>query len=119
MLGLFGPGSVVNVGHHMRPQLSRSRNLWSCEPILLSIAHELAERRVVPDVTRTHLGTETLPERKGEDMSALRRLRIFWILWVATIVLACSSDAGAQTSYKVTDLGREGGEKAAGALSVN
>jgi probable HAF family extracellular repeat protein len=39
-----------------------------------------------------------LPERKGEDMSALRRLRIFWIPWVATIVLACSSDAVAQTS---------------------
>jgi hypothetical protein len=26
---------VVNVEYHMLPQLSRSRNLWSCEPILL------------------------------------------------------------------------------------
>jgi len=38
-------------------------------------------------------------------MSALRRLRNFWIPWVAMIVLGCFSDAFAQTSYKVTDLG--------------
>jgi len=38
-------------------------------------------------------------------MSTLRRLRNFWIPWVTTIVLACCSDALAQTSYKVTDLG--------------
>ena len=38
-------------------------------------------------------------------MSALRRLRNFWIPWVAMIVLGCFSDAAAQTSYKVTDLG--------------
>jgi probable HAF family extracellular repeat protein len=52
-----------------------------------------------------HLGTETLLGRKGEDMSALRRLRNFWILWVTTVVLACFSNAVAQTSYRVTDLG--------------
>jgi probable HAF family extracellular repeat protein len=38
-------------------------------------------------------------------MSALRRLRNFWIPWVAMIVLGCFSDAVAQTSYKVIDLG--------------
>ena len=38
-------------------------------------------------------------------MSTLRRLRNFWIPWVTTIVLACFSDAVAQTSYTVTDLG--------------
>ena len=38
-------------------------------------------------------------------MSAVRRLRNFWILWVATIVLACFSDAVAQASYKINDLG--------------
>ena len=38
-------------------------------------------------------------------MSTLRQLRNFWIPWVATIVLACFSDAVAQVSYKVTDLG--------------
>jgi probable HAF family extracellular repeat protein len=38
-------------------------------------------------------------------MSTLRRLRNFWIPWVATIVLACFSNAGAQTSYAITDLG--------------
>ena len=38
-------------------------------------------------------------------MSALRRLRNFWILWVTTVVLACFSNAVAQTSYRVTDLG--------------
>jgi len=38
-------------------------------------------------------------------MSELRPLRNFWILWVTTIVLACFSNAVAQESYKVTDLG--------------
>jgi len=36
-------------------------------------------------------------------MSTLRQSGNFWILWVATIVLACFSDAVAQTSYTVTD----------------
>ncbi len=44
--------------------------------------------------------------------------RNFWIPWVA-IVLACFSDAGAQVRYKVTDLGREKGQNAACAMSVN
>ena len=35
----------------------------------------------------------------------LRQLGNFWILCVTTIVLACSSNAVAQASYKVTDLG--------------
>ena len=38
-------------------------------------------------------------------MSALRQSRNFWILWVTTVVLACCSNAVAQVSYKVTDLG--------------
>jgi probable HAF family extracellular repeat protein len=38
-------------------------------------------------------------------MNTLRQLRNFWILWVMTMVLACFSNAVAQTSYKVTDQG--------------
>jgi probable HAF family extracellular repeat protein len=38
-------------------------------------------------------------------MITLRQLRNFWILWVATMVLACFSAAVAQASYKVQDLG--------------
>src|SRR5215469_3977868 len=38
-------------------------------------------------------------------MSAVRPLRNFCIPWVTTIVLACFSNAGAQASYEVTDLG--------------
>lgn len=38
-------------------------------------------------------------------MSVSKRLRYFWVAWVATMVLACSSSAFAQASYKVTDLG--------------
>jgi len=38
-------------------------------------------------------------------MSALRRLRNFWVPWVAMIILGCFSEAAAQTSYKVVDLG--------------
>jgi probable HAF family extracellular repeat protein len=52
-------------------------------------------------------------------MRTLRRLRNFWILWVTTIVLACFSDAGAQASYKVTDLGAEGSDNLGCAMSVN
>ncbi len=37
-------------------------------------------------------------------MSVIRRLRISWILWVTTIVLACLSNAVAQARYKIIDL---------------
>src|SRR5215472_11827323 len=46
-----------------------------------------------------------LYRRKRGDMNTFRQLRNFWIPWVTTIVLACFSDAVAQTSYTVTDLG--------------
>lgn len=38
-------------------------------------------------------------------MSAVRRVQDFCILWVTTVVLVCFSNAAAQESYKVTDLG--------------
>ena len=38
-------------------------------------------------------------------MNTRRQLRNFWIAFVATMVLTCFSDAAAQTSYKITDLG--------------
>ena len=40
-------------------------------------------------------------------MSTLGKLRNFWIPLVATIILACFSDAVAQVSYKMTDLGTD------------
>ncbi|MHB8214973.1 MAG: hypothetical protein ACYDDS_02735 [Candidatus Sulfotelmatobacter sp.] len=49
----------------------------------------------------------------------LRRSRSLWILWVTTIVLACFSNAVAQTNYKVTDLGAEGNDNLGCAMSVN
>jgi probable HAF family extracellular repeat protein len=52
-------------------------------------------------------------------MSAVRRLRNSWIPWVTTIVLACFSNAVAQASYKVTDLGSEGTDNLGCAMSVN
>jgi probable HAF family extracellular repeat protein len=52
-------------------------------------------------------------------MSAVRRLRNSWILWVTTIVLACFSNAAAQASYKVTDLGAEGNANLGCAMSLN
>jgi len=42
MFGLLCHVIVVNVERHMLPQLSLSRNLWSCEPILLSTARALS-----------------------------------------------------------------------------
>jgi len=38
-------------------------------------------------------------------MNTLRHLRNFWILWATTFVTACASNAFAQQSYKITDLG--------------
>jgi probable HAF family extracellular repeat protein len=52
-------------------------------------------------------------------MNTLRRLRNFWILWVSTLVLACFSNAFAQVSYKVTDLGALGNDNLGCAMSIN
>jgi probable HAF family extracellular repeat protein len=52
-------------------------------------------------------------------MSIFRQFRNFWLPCVTTTILACSSNAIAQTHYRVTDLGREQGQDAACAMSVN
>jgi probable HAF family extracellular repeat protein len=52
-------------------------------------------------------------------MITLRQLRNFWIPWVTMIVLACFSDAVAQTSYKVTDLGTMNNGNLGCAMNVN
>jgi probable HAF family extracellular repeat protein len=52
-------------------------------------------------------------------MNTLRQLRNFWMLCVTTIVLACISDAGAQGSYQVTDLGTLNGDNFSCAMTVN
>jgi len=51
-------------------------------------------------------------------MSMFRQLRKLWMLWT-TVILACLTNAVAQTRYIVTDLGNEEGEDAACAMSVN
>src|ERR1700722_10605488 len=83
------------------PNSARSRHLPDLPPHVDIGVHALGLR------VATHLGTDTLHglRLKGEHMSALRRLRNFWILWVTTIVLACFSNAVAQASYRVADLG--------------
>ncbi len=52
-------------------------------------------------------------------MNTLKRLPNFSILWVTTIVLGCFSNAAAQASYKVTDLGAEGKDNLGCAMSLN
>ncbi|HEX4783212.1 MAG TPA: hypothetical protein VH350_02655 [Candidatus Sulfotelmatobacter sp.] len=52
-------------------------------------------------------------------MSAVRPLRNFCIPWVTTIVLACFSNAVAQTGYKVTDLGTLGNDNMSCAMALN
>jgi probable HAF family extracellular repeat protein len=52
-------------------------------------------------------------------MSTFRQLRNFWILWITTIVLAFFSNAAAQASYSVTDLGTEGSDNLGCAMSLN
>lgn len=49
----------------------------------------------------------------------LRQLGNFWILRVTTIVLACTTNAVAQESYKVTDLGALGNDNLGCAMSIN
>jgi probable HAF family extracellular repeat protein len=101
----------------MLPQLSLNKDLSSCEPILLSIPRKLSKRRVEPDVgcqpSRHHDSTGG-----KRDMSTLRQFRNFWLPW-ATIILACCNDAGAQTSYKVTDLGTLGNDNMSCAMTLN
>lgn len=52
-------------------------------------------------------------------MSTLRRLQNFWTLWVTIMVIGCLSNAVAQASYKVTDLGALGNDNLACAMSIN
>jgi len=52
-------------------------------------------------------------------MSTLKHLGSFWTLWVMTMVLACFSNAVAQASYRVSDLGAEGNDNLGCAMSVN
>jgi hypothetical protein len=102
------------LGGQMLPQLSLNKELSSCEPILLPIPRKLSKRRVEPDV-------DCQPSRHHDftggkrDMSTLLQIRNFWLPWVTTIILACASDAVAQTGYKVTDLGTLGNDNERGA----
>jgi probable HAF family extracellular repeat protein len=52
-------------------------------------------------------------------MRMIKQLRSFWMLWVATIVLACCISAIAQESYKVIDLGTLGNDNLSCAMSIN
>ena len=52
-------------------------------------------------------------------MSTLRRLRNFWIMWGTTVVLACFSNAFAQASYKVQDLGVQQPDNLGMAMGLN
>jgi probable HAF family extracellular repeat protein len=52
-------------------------------------------------------------------MSTLRRLQNYWILWVATMVLACFSSAVAQARYKVQDLGVQNPDNLGMAMGLN
>lgn len=52
-------------------------------------------------------------------MSAVRRLRNFWIVGITTVVLACFSNAFAQTTYRMTDLGTVGTDNESMIMSLN
>jgi hypothetical protein len=84
-----------------------SEDLWSCEPILLSIPRKLPHAESNLKSIANHLGTAASPEEKRthECSKAVGNSSIFC---VATIALAFSSNAYAQTSYKVADQGTLG-----------
>src|SRR5271168_5093569 len=100
------------------PRLSLNNDSSSCEPIPLSILRKLSKRRAEPAVdcqpSRHHHFTGG-----KRDMSILRQIRNFWLPWVTAIILACSRDVGAQTSYKVTDLGTLGNDNMSCAMTLN
>ena len=52
-------------------------------------------------------------------MSTIRHLRNFWLAWITTIVLGSFSNAAAQTSYTVTDLGVENNWNLSCAMALN
>lgn len=52
-------------------------------------------------------------------MNVLRQLRNFWIPLVTMIVLACFSNAVAQTRYEVKDLGAENGDNLGMTMGLN
>jgi probable HAF family extracellular repeat protein len=52
-------------------------------------------------------------------MSTFSHLRNFWILWVTTMVMACFSNAVAQASYKVQDLGVQHPDNLGMAMGLN
>src|SRR5260370_37504360 len=72
MFGLLCHVIVVNVEQHMLPQLLLSRNLWSCQPILLSTARApsgtwrkslvMSARRLSSDEKRIHEHAKTVAE---------------------------------------------------------
>src|SRR5216683_8414830 len=87
--------------------------------VVSQFCSELLERRVVRDLNRQSSRNGHFHRRKRGDMSALRRLRNFWIPCVTTIVLGCFSDAVAQVRYQVTDLGTLNNDNFSCAMAVN
>lgn len=93
-----------------------SKDLWSCEPIQLSIPRKLphAESIRLPTIS-----AQRLPRRKREHMNALRQFRNSSIFCVATIALAFSRNAYAETSYKVADQGTLGDDNFGMVMGLN
>ncbi len=56
---------------------------------------------------------------RTQDVRTARQQRTFWILCVTTMVLACFSTAGAQTRYKVQDLGVQNPDNLGMAMGLN
>src|SRR5271169_1771594 len=77
------------------------------------------ESSILRSDQRMFISAPLLYGRKRGDMSMFRQLQNFWILWITTVVLACFSNAVAQASYKVTDLGTEGNDNVGCAMSLN
>ena len=86
----------------MLPQWSLSRNFWG---VVWQPCSELLQRRVGREVDPRVSSPRRLSWEERNKMDTLRRLRNFWIPGVAMLVLGSFSNAFAQQSYKITDLG--------------
>ena len=54
-----------------------------------------------------------------QDLRTMKRLRNFWVPWIATIILVCFGSAVAQARYKVQDLGVQNPDNLGMAMGLN
>ena len=96
------------------------REVCRCESVLLSIGTATCKRPSAAWRVNRQSSRLTQPHgRETVDMNTSGQLQNFWTLCVTLMVLGCLSNAVAQASYKVNDLGALGDDNLSCAMSIN